>query len=181
MALIDELYSGPERKAALVGLLEQEAHLLASIDRHKLVADEENKDKRIKSFLNKICSTCVFLWCHVTYGLRNWKQPKLRDVMYQSIPAGPSPRRLTPGHWHFFCLGWQIPGGGNSWAVKSPGVGTKKEGKFPVLCQHCNIFHWSQSRITPFKHFNVRFFVSINVFLCNTARILIKTCPSLWF
>ena len=25
MALIDELYSGPERKAALVGLLEQEA------------------------------------------------------------------------------------------------------------------------------------------------------------
>ncbi|XP_073252451.1 IQ motif and ubiquitin-like domain-containing protein [Porites lutea] len=53
MALIDELYSGPERKAALVGLLEQEAHLIASIDRHKLVADEENKDKRIKSFLNK--------------------------------------------------------------------------------------------------------------------------------
>ena len=61
MALIDELYSGPERKAALVGLLEQEAHLIASIDRHKLVADEENKDKRIRSFLNKVCSTCVFL------------------------------------------------------------------------------------------------------------------------
>lgn len=53
MALIDELYSGPERKAALVGLLEQEAYLISSIDRHKLVADEENKDKRIKNFLNK--------------------------------------------------------------------------------------------------------------------------------
>ena len=26
-----------------------------------------------------------------------------------------------------------------------------------------------------FKHSNVRFFVSINVFLCNSARILIKT------
>ena len=61
MALIDELYSGPERKAALVGLLEQEAHLIASIDRHKVVADEENKDKSMKSFLNKVCSTCVFL------------------------------------------------------------------------------------------------------------------------
>ena len=58
MALIDELYSGPERKAALVGLLEQEVHL---IDRHKLVADEENKDKRIKIFLNKVCSPSVFL------------------------------------------------------------------------------------------------------------------------
>lgn len=53
MARIDELYSGPERKAALVGLLEQEAHLIASIDRHKLAADEENRDKRIKGFLNK--------------------------------------------------------------------------------------------------------------------------------
>ena len=61
MALIDELYSGPERKAAPVGLLEQEAHLIASIHRHKLVADEENKDERIKSFLNKVCSTCLFL------------------------------------------------------------------------------------------------------------------------
>ena len=62
MALIDEHYSGPERKAALVGLLEQEAHLTASIDRHKLVADEENRDKRIKSFLNKVLfNLCVFV------------------------------------------------------------------------------------------------------------------------
>ena len=62
MALIDELYSGPERKAALVGLLEQEAHLIASIDRHKLVADEENRDKRIKSFLNKVLfNLCFFV------------------------------------------------------------------------------------------------------------------------
>ena len=62
MALIDELYSGPERKAALVGLLEQEAHLIASIDRHKLVADEENKDKRIKSFFEQgLFNLCVFV------------------------------------------------------------------------------------------------------------------------
>lgn len=55
MALIDELYSGPERKAALVGLLEQEAYLIASIDRHKLAADDENREKRVKNFLNKVC------------------------------------------------------------------------------------------------------------------------------
>ena len=60
------------------------------------------------------------------------------------------PPGLTPGHWHFFCLGWQIPGGGDSWAVKSPGVGTEKEGKCPVLRQRFNIFHWSHSRIVPF-------------------------------
>ena len=65
MALIDELYSGPERKAALVGLLEQEAYLISSIDRHKLVADEENKDKRIKNFLNKVCgSVSVDPYCY---------------------------------------------------------------------------------------------------------------------
>ena len=41
------------------------------------------------------------------------------------------------------------------------------------------------SGIVPFKHFNVRFFVSINVFHNNSARILIKTArhddTSLWF
>lgn len=59
MALIDELYAGPERKAALVGLLEQEAYLIASIDRHKLAADEENREKRVKNFLNKVCIGCM--------------------------------------------------------------------------------------------------------------------------
>ena len=58
---------------------------------------------------------------------------------------------LTPGHKHFFfCLAWQIPGTGDSWAVKSPGMGTKKEGKCPVLRQHCNIFHRSHSQGVPF-------------------------------
>ena len=61
----------------------------------------------------------------------------------------PPPPRLTPGHYHFLCLGWQIPRCGVSWAVKSPAVGTKKEGKCPVIHQHCNIFHWSHNRIVP--------------------------------
>ena len=51
---INELMSDPERKAALAGLLEQEAYLIASVGRHKLKADVENKDKRTKAFLNKV-------------------------------------------------------------------------------------------------------------------------------
>ena len=46
--------SGPERKAALACLLEQEAYLIASIGRHKTKADVENKEKRNKQFLNKV-------------------------------------------------------------------------------------------------------------------------------
>lgn len=94
MALIDELYSGPERKAALVGLLEQEAHLIASIDRHKLVADEENRDKRIKSFLNKVLfNLCVFVMsCNLqpdklktAHILRryHWFPPQNSEFMHQ--------------------------------------------------------------------------------------------------
>lgn len=62
MALIDELYAGAERKAALVGLLEQEAYLIASIDRHKLTSDEENREKKVKSFLNKVCIDSIMLF-----------------------------------------------------------------------------------------------------------------------
>ena len=60
------------------------------------------------------------------------------------------PRAEPPGINIFVCLGWQIPGGGDSWAVKFPGVGTRKEGKCPILHQHHNIFHWFHSQIMPF-------------------------------
>ena len=39
------------------------------------------------------------------------------------------PNRLLPHPHPGHPLGWQIPVGGDSWAVKFPGVGTKKEGK----------------------------------------------------
>ena len=59
---IDIAHSGPERKAALVGLLEQESYLIASIERHKIKANKENKESSIKQFLHKvrdrICSPC---------------------------------------------------------------------------------------------------------------------------
>ncbi|XP_071659468.1 IQ motif and ubiquitin-like domain-containing protein [Patagioenas fasciata] len=50
---INRTYTGAERKAALCGLLEEEAQLIASIGRHKLNADEENQHKAILNFLDK--------------------------------------------------------------------------------------------------------------------------------
>nr|XP_016849365.1 PREDICTED: IQ and ubiquitin-like domain-containing protein isoform X2 [Anolis carolinensis] len=50
---INETFTGAERKAALCGLLEKEAQLIASIGRHKINADEENQQKAILSFLEK--------------------------------------------------------------------------------------------------------------------------------
>ena len=52
--------------------------------------------------------------------------------MHQSIPAAPSdppPPGADPRTLAFFSLGWQIPGGGDSWAVKSPGWGRQKRAK----------------------------------------------------
>ena len=46
---INNTTAGPERKAALCMLLEQEATLIASIGRHKVVADVENQDKSSSS------------------------------------------------------------------------------------------------------------------------------------
>ena len=54
MAYIDATTSGAERKAALCGLLEQEAQLIASIGRHKVVADETNKINDAFMFLSKV-------------------------------------------------------------------------------------------------------------------------------
>ena len=51
---IDETLTGAERKAALCMLLDQETQLLASIGRHKLEADAENREKFIQDFLEKV-------------------------------------------------------------------------------------------------------------------------------
>ena len=51
---INSTTSGPERKAALCMLLEQEANLIASVGQHKIIADEENQEKQIRNFLNAV-------------------------------------------------------------------------------------------------------------------------------
>ena len=86
-------------------------------------------------------------------------------LMHQSFPPALPPFHLLPqGTGIFWALDGKFPWGGDFWAVKSPGVGTKKENKCPVPRQLCNIF--------IDRTVDVRFFVLINVFLCNGARIL---------
>ncbi|XP_066579864.1 IQ motif and ubiquitin-like domain-containing protein [Amia ocellicauda] len=50
---INAMLSGPERKAALCALLEQETQLIASIGRHRVAAGEENSKKSVQAFLEK--------------------------------------------------------------------------------------------------------------------------------
>ncbi|XP_061430055.1 IQ and ubiquitin-like domain-containing protein isoform X1 [Lethenteron reissneri] len=56
VARIDGELSGDERKAALCTLLEQETQLLASIGRHKLIADGVNREKAVRQLLQKSAS-----------------------------------------------------------------------------------------------------------------------------
>lgn len=51
---IDACTSGPERKAALCGLLEQEAQLIASIGRHRISANQRNKVEETRRLLDAV-------------------------------------------------------------------------------------------------------------------------------
>ncbi|KAI4873594.1 hypothetical protein NFI96_008799, partial [Prochilodus magdalenae] len=50
---INASLSGAERKAALCALLEQETQLISSIGRHRIAAEERNREKAVQAFLNK--------------------------------------------------------------------------------------------------------------------------------
>ena len=54
MERINANHSGPERKAALVGLLEQETYLIQSIERHRINADQINEEEFIMKTLEKV-------------------------------------------------------------------------------------------------------------------------------
>ena len=60
LSRINATTSGPERKAALCALLEQEAQLIASIGRHRLEAGKQNKEDQMKKFLDAVSDRCVF-------------------------------------------------------------------------------------------------------------------------
>ena len=66
----------------------------------------------------------------------------------------------------------------------SPGWGRKRRANVPSSVNTATFFIDRRVEECHFKHFNARFFGSINVFLCNNA-ILIKTSrsddTSLWF
>ena len=84
------------------------------------------------------------------------------NVMHQSIPAVPSPG--PPNFLGVETLKLSNP----------PGWGRKKRANAPSFVNTATFFVDRTIEECHFKHFNVRFFVSINVFLSNSA-ILIKT------
>jgi len=49
------------KEGCMLRLLEQDAELIASVGRHKIVADTENKDKRIQSFFNAVSVVSIVL------------------------------------------------------------------------------------------------------------------------
>ena len=84
--------------------------------------------------------------------------------MHQSISAAsrsPPPPPSRARVLAFFCLGWQIPGGGDSWAVKFPGWGRKKRANASSSVNTATFLIDRTAEWSRFKYFNVRFFVSI--------------------
>ena len=53
----------------------------------------------------------------------------------------PSSPGLTPGHYHFFCLGWQIPGSGDSSCRIPRGGEEKKRANAPSSVNTATFFH----------------------------------------
>ena len=105
---------------------------------------------------------------------------------YHLRPAPPPPPPPLPpaDPWALAFLDGKFPGVGTFKLSNSLGWG-RERGQIP--CPPSTLQHFSliaQSNSTNFKHFNMQFFVSSNVFLSNSARILTiltTTCTSLWF
>ena len=96
--------------------------------------------------------------------------------MHQSIPAAPRPPRADPRALAFF-LPWMTNSRG--WGLLScqiPRRGDEKRGQMPrppSTLQHFLLIAQSNSAVLSILMCN--FFGLINVFLCTSARILIRT------
>ena len=71
-----------------------------------------------------------------------------------------------------FALDGKFPGVGTLELSNPLGWGRKKRANAPSSVNTTTFFIDTTVEQCHFKHFNVRFFVSINVFLCNSVRIL---------
>ena len=102
--------------------------------------------------------------------------------MHQSIPAArrpppPLPSRpgCSPGISIYFALDGKFPGVGTLELSNPPAWRRKKRANAPSSVNTTTFFIDRTVEYCRFKHFNVQFFVSINVFFCNSALLLIKT------
>ena len=90
-----------------------------------------------------------------------WAQP----------PPAPPPPGWLPGI-SIFALDGKFLGVRPLELPNPTGRGRKKRANAPSSVNTATFFHWSHHID---RHIDLRFFVSINVFPCNSARILIKT------
>ena len=96
--------------------------------------------------------------------------------MRQSIPAAPSPRpRAYPRALDFFALDSKFPGVGTLELSNPLGWERKKKANAPSFINTATFFIDTRSNSAVLSIFNVCFFCFNNVFLCYSARILIKT------
>ena len=99
--------------------------------------------------------------------------------MHQSIQNAPSPPRAYPRALAFF-LPWMA--NSRLWGLLScqgPRGGDEKRGQMPR--PPSTLQHFSLIAQCHFKHFKVRFFVSVNVFPRNSAKTSRREDTSLWF
>ena len=66
-----------------------------------------------------------------------------------SCAQTPPSLRASPQEFFFFPYGWQISGGGGTYAVKHPAVGTKVESKCPAPQTALNL--WPDIRVLDLK------------------------------
>lgn len=58
-ARINQSFTGAERKAALCELLEKETQIIASIGRHRYIANMANREALIQTFLDKVSKVTI--------------------------------------------------------------------------------------------------------------------------
>ena len=115
------------------------------------------------------------------------KQIHISIHMHQSISPAPSAAPPPPPPADPRALAFwdgKFPGVGTFGLSNSLGWGREKRTNSLSSVNTATFFIDCAVKQHYFKHFNVRFFVSSNVFLSNSARILTilkTTCTSLWF
>ena len=107
--------------------------------------------------------------------------------MHQSIPAVPSaslppPPPVDPRSLAFWMANSRRWLGGTFELPNPPGWGRKKRANATSSVNTATFFIDCTVEECHFKHFNVQFFVSVNVFLCNSVIPIIRRLDdtSLW-
>ena len=127
---------------------------------------QSNKTLKYFQLLASLVNRTLFPWSL-------WKLSSRVHFMSTFIPAETT--KFSFNQPRCVPRGSEFPGVGTLELSNPPGWGRGKRANAPSSSSTATFFIDRTVEYCRFKHFNVRFFVSINVLLCNSARILIKT------